>query len=167
MQYYTVYFIWKLLNMFRVEPPPIIRSANNCIYSIWCLSHSYCYLLLSWKSWNRSECVVGGLRRPQHTQTGSISSTIAADSSNCVTKTRCCRYSYLRSWWWVGFQSKHVEQFPHKINCVTLHLFGCRVYYNMVRTVLRLAFHVVCKMNSKLKTNTLSSSPLNCLKDLN
>ena len=38
---------------------------------------------------------------PQHTQTGSISSTIAADSSNGVTNTRCCRYSCMRSWWWV------------------------------------------------------------------
>jgi len=52
MQRYTVYFIWKLLYMFRVVPQPIIRSANNCIYSIWYLSHRYCYLPLSWKSWN-------------------------------------------------------------------------------------------------------------------
>jgi hypothetical protein len=37
MQGYTVYFIWKLLYMFRVVPPPIIRSAN-CIYSIWYLT---------------------------------------------------------------------------------------------------------------------------------
>ena len=29
MQQYTVYFIWKLLYMFRVVPPPIIRSTNN------------------------------------------------------------------------------------------------------------------------------------------
>jgi len=41
MQRYTVYFIWKLLYMFRVVPPPV-RSANNCIYSIWYLSHHYC-----------------------------------------------------------------------------------------------------------------------------
>jgi len=34
MQRYTVNFIWKLLYMFRVVPPPIIRIANNCIYSI-------------------------------------------------------------------------------------------------------------------------------------
>jgi len=52
MQRYTVYFIWKLLYMFRVLPPPIIRNANNCIYSIWYLSHRNCYLPLSWKSWN-------------------------------------------------------------------------------------------------------------------
>jgi len=60
-------YIWKLLYMFRVVPPPIIRSAYNCIYSIWY----------------------------------SNSSTIAAGSSNGVTNTRCCRYSYMRSWWWV------------------------------------------------------------------
>ena len=44
MQRYTVYSIWKLLYMFRMVPPPIIRSANNCIYSIRYLSHCYCYL---------------------------------------------------------------------------------------------------------------------------
>jgi len=43
MQRYTVYFTWKLLYMFRVVITPIIRSANNCIYSIWYLSRRYCY----------------------------------------------------------------------------------------------------------------------------
>jgi hypothetical protein len=43
------------------------------------------------------ECAVGGVRHPLYTQTSSNSSTIAADSSNGVTNTRCCRYSYLRS----------------------------------------------------------------------
>jgi hypothetical protein len=62
MQRYTVYFIWRRLYMFRVVPPPIIRSANNCICSIWYLSHRYCYLPLSWKSWNWFECAVGGVR---------------------------------------------------------------------------------------------------------
>ena len=52
--------------------PHIIRSEDNCIYSIWYLSHRYCYLPLSWKSWNRFECAVGGVRHPQHTQTGWI-----------------------------------------------------------------------------------------------
>jgi len=56
MQRYTVYFIWKLLYMFWVVPLPIIKTANNCIYSIRYLSHRYCYLLLSWKSWNWFEC---------------------------------------------------------------------------------------------------------------
>ena len=61
MQRYAVYFIWKLLYVFRVVPSPIIRSANNCIYSIWFLSYIYCYLPLSWKSWNCFDCAVGGL----------------------------------------------------------------------------------------------------------
>ena len=61
MQRYTVYFIWKLLYMFRVVPPTIIRNPNNCIYSIWYLSHRYCYLPLSWKCWNWFECAVGGV----------------------------------------------------------------------------------------------------------
>ena len=56
-------YIWKLLYMFRVVPPPIIRSANNCIYSIWYLSHRYCYLPISWKIWNWFECAVGGVRQ--------------------------------------------------------------------------------------------------------
>jgi len=44
---------------------------------------------------------VAGVRHPQHTQTSFNSSTIAADSSNGVTITRWCRYSCMRSWWWV------------------------------------------------------------------
>jgi len=34
----------------------------NCIYSIWYLSYRYCYLPLSWKSWNWFECAVGDVR---------------------------------------------------------------------------------------------------------
>jgi hypothetical protein len=48
-------------------------------------------------SWNRFECAVCGVRHPQHTQTILKSSTIAADSSNGVTNTRCCIYSCMRS----------------------------------------------------------------------
>jgi hypothetical protein len=39
----------------------------------------------------------GGEHHPQHTQTGSNSSTTAADSSNGVTNIRYCRYSCMRS----------------------------------------------------------------------
>jgi len=46
LQRCAVYFNWKLLYMFRVVPTPIIRSTYNCIYSIWYLSHRYCYLPL-------------------------------------------------------------------------------------------------------------------------
>jgi hypothetical protein len=48
-------------------------------------------------SWNWFECAVDGVRHPQHTQTGSNPSTIAADSSKGVTNTICCRYRCMRS----------------------------------------------------------------------
>jgi len=53
-----------------------------------------------------------------------LPAAIAAGSSNGVTNTRYCRYSCLHSWWWAVVPPKHVEQFPDKINCVTLHLAG-------------------------------------------
>jgi len=56
---HSLFISVKLLYMVRVVSPPIIRSTDNCIYSIWYLSNCYCYLLLLWKSWNWSECGVG------------------------------------------------------------------------------------------------------------
>ena len=54
-------------------------------------------LLFAAISWNWFECAVGGVRHPQHTQTSSNSSTIAADSSNGVPNTRCCRYTCMHT----------------------------------------------------------------------
>jgi hypothetical protein len=88
-------YIWKLLYIFRVVLPPIISSAYICIYSIWYLSHRYCYLPLSWKSWNRFECAVGGLRHPQYTQIPD-----AVDAVVCAPDD---------GW---KYHPKHVEQFP-------------------------------------------------------
>jgi len=125
---HSLFFTWKLLYMFRVVPPPIIRSANNCIYIIWYLSHRYCYLPL----WNRFECAVGGVRHPQHTQTSSNTYTIAAESSNGVTNTRCCRYSCLSSWIWVVVTPEKCRAVSRlkKIKCVTLHLVGYILEYS-------------------------------------
>jgi hypothetical protein len=63
------------------------------VYKWYCVQCCYAALHTVW--------FVHGVRHPQHTQTGSNSSTIAADSSNGVTNTRCCRYRCMRSWWWV------------------------------------------------------------------
>jgi len=46
------------MGLLYLLPPPVVRSTNNCIYSIWYLSHRFFYLLLSWKSWNWFECAV-------------------------------------------------------------------------------------------------------------
>jgi hypothetical protein len=93
MQLYTVYYIWKLLYMFRVVLPPIVRSANNCIYSIWYLSDHYCYLLLKWQ----------------------VAVTVwqIPDAVDTVV------YAPDDGW---RYHPKQVEHFPDTINCVTLHL---------------------------------------------
>jgi hypothetical protein len=77
-------YVWKLLYMIRVVISPIIRRAYNCIYSVWYLSQLYCYLPFLWKSRNWFERAVCGVHHPQPAQTGSNTSTKAADSSNGV-----------------------------------------------------------------------------------
>jgi hypothetical protein len=81
-------------------------------------------------SWNRFECAVGSVCHPQHTQTGSNSSQIVADSSNGVTNTKDAVDTVVCAsddeW---KYHPKHVEQFPNKINCVTLHLVGYILEY--------------------------------------
>ena len=95
---HSLFISGKLLYMFQVVSPPIIRSTHNCIYSIWYLSNRYCYLLLLWKSWSWFECSVGNVlicfgQFPHHTQISSNFSTIVAGSSNGLTSTRYCKYS--------------------------------------------------------------------------
>jgi len=48
---YSVLYFCKLLCMFRVLTPPIIRSTYNCNYSIWHWSNRLWYLPLSWRIW--------------------------------------------------------------------------------------------------------------------
>jgi len=49
--YSSLYFC-KLLYMFRVVTPPIIRSTYNCNYSIWHWSNRLCFLPLWCRNWN-------------------------------------------------------------------------------------------------------------------
>ena len=49
---YSLVYFCKLLYMFRVVTPPVIRSTYNCNYSIWHWSNRLSYLPLSWSSWN-------------------------------------------------------------------------------------------------------------------
>ena len=95
MQRYTVYFTWKLLHMFRVVPPPFIRRAYNCIYSIWYLSHRYCYLPLDalnvscGTSTHYQERIQLYLQHLVFVTPLLLSAAIAADNSNGVTNNRC------------------------------------------------------------------------------
>jgi len=79
--------------------------------------------------------VIAIICHPQHTQTGSNSSTIAADSNNGVTNTRCCRNSCLRSWWWV-------EVPPETCRAVSIqnklcNIASCRTYIIICVMLLR------------------------------
>jgi hypothetical protein len=49
---YSLLYFCKLLYMFRVVIPPIIRSTYNCNYSIWHWSNRLCYIPLLWGIWN-------------------------------------------------------------------------------------------------------------------
>jgi hypothetical protein len=59
MQRYTVYLY--LETALHVSGGTSTHhQERNCTYSVWYFSRRYCYLPLSWKSWNRFECAVGG-----------------------------------------------------------------------------------------------------------
>jgi hypothetical protein len=112
MRLYTVYYISvKLLYMFRVVPPPIIRSTCNCNYSIWHWSDRTCYLPLSWRSRNHR----------------SDSSTIAEGSKYGLTSARCCNYSYMCSWWWVEVPPETCREVLQKYNKVYIVVSCCTI----------------------------------------
>jgi hypothetical protein len=67
---------------------------------------------------------VGGVRHPQHTQTGSNSSTIAADSSNGVTNAVDTVVCVPDDGW--NYHPKHIEQFPD-IN-ILCNVASCWIY---------------------------------------
>jgi hypothetical protein len=77
-------------------------------------------------------------RHPQHTQNSSNSSTIAADSNNGLTNTRCCGYSCLRYWCWVMVQ-------PETCRAVSISNKMCNVasYWIYIRIFITLWNHFV------------------------
>jgi hypothetical protein len=97
---YSLLYFFKLLYMFRVVTPPIIRSTYNCNYSIWHWSNRFCYLPLWWRSWN-------------------CSSSSNFSTSDGRTSPRCCDYSYICSWWWVELPSETCRAvYKNIINCI-------------------------------------------------
>ena len=76
MQLYTIYFICKLLYMFRVVPPPIIRSIKLYLRRLVLVKP----LLVPVAIVEELELLC--ISKP---------STIATGTSNGLTSTRCCR----------------------------------------------------------------------------
>jgi hypothetical protein len=91
MQRYTVYLYLQIV--LHVSGGTSTRHQERIQLYLQHLLFVTPLLLSAAISWNGLECAVGGVRHPQHTQTGSNSSTSAADSSNGVTNPRCCGYS--------------------------------------------------------------------------
>jgi len=68
MQRYTVYFIWKLLYMFRVVhhpwsgAPTTVSTASGICHTVTAIRR------YRGRTGTGFECAVGGVRHPQHTQ---------------------------------------------------------------------------------------------------
>jgi len=73
----SIYYSASSLYMFRVSTTPIIRSTQNCKYSLRCLSYSF---PPTWRS-------LATLERDSWTKN--------------MTSTGGCSYSFVYSWWWV------------------------------------------------------------------
>ena len=102
---YSLLYFCKLLCMFWVVIPPIIRSTYNCNYSIWHWSNRLRYLPLSWS--------------------GSNCSMTAEGSRDGLTSARCRDYSYMCSWWWVESPPKTCRAvYRNIIDCTWSHLVG-------------------------------------------
>jgi hypothetical protein len=81
--------------------PSLGAHTTVCTASIWYLSQRYCYLPLSWKR------VCCGWRMPPTAHSNQFQHTVVCAPDD-------------ERW----YHPKHVEQFPDKINCVTLHVVG-------------------------------------------
>jgi hypothetical protein len=105
-----VYFILRYLDRFSFKKHALVIHPSDDLFPTRPRLLTLRHYGAASDGWNDSRLrplcralpgVSSTFRHPQHTRTSSNSSTIAADSSNSVTNTRCCRYSCIRSWWWV------------------------------------------------------------------
>jgi len=105
---YSLLYFCKLLYMFRVVTPPIIRSTYNCNYSIWHWSNfEKCSVWSQLKMrgmdpWSLlPSAFVPSLKVAEIA--GPYLSSLA-DFTYCIfrslTRVRCCNCSYMCSWWW-------------------------------------------------------------------
>jgi len=96
MQLHTVYFICKLLYMFRVVSPPIIRSTNNYLQHL-ALVNRCCYLSLSWRSWDWFACTRKTVEQDQD-GTSCVLNLLASCQQTSMTYTTAVR-TVKNSWW--------------------------------------------------------------------
>jgi len=116
----TLHSLFYLENALHVSGGTIThhQEPNNCIYGVWYLSHRYCYLPPSWKSWNCSAIV----------DEMELKFQLIHDSSRqqyWFDNTWRCMYS-LWSWWWAEEPPETCRAiYRNKQIAETLHLVGC------------------------------------------
>ena len=110
-------------------------TSENCSTCFGYLSHRYCYLPLSWRSWNWFECAVGGVRHPQQIPD-------AVDTVVCAPDD---------GW---RYHPKHVEQFPgiNKLCKVT----SCWIYIGIESCIV--SSYRVCVCQSVRFASSLNNS---------
>jgi hypothetical protein len=95
MQYYIVYFIWKLLYMFRVVPSNIIRSGNNYLQHL--------SLLYERSKLHRNVGISGQIVMSQNTFILIDNTAIARDPACCVLwrkfKVSADEVNFVRRYW--------------------------------------------------------------------
>jgi hypothetical protein len=133
MQRYAVYFIWKLLYMFRVVPSPIIRSqttvstASGICHTVIAICRYRCLSVL-WVAYTTHSTLKPVPTLPRKRQVA-ITVWQIPDAVDTVV------WAPDNGW---CYHPKHVEQFPDKIHvyCVMLHLVGyiLEYYYNSTYT---------------------------------
>jgi hypothetical protein len=141
-------FFWKLLCMFRVVPHPS-SGAQTTVSTVCGVCHTVTAI-----------CRYRGKDGTGLSVLCCVVRSVAADSSNSVINTRCCRYSC------VEVPPETCRAVFRKINCVTLHLVGCTLQYCPMSFSIDIQLRVFSSyfMAEKLK-KTIQSKDYDRLKD--
>ena len=143
MQLYTVYFVCKLLYMFRVVSPPIIRSTSNCMYKISNILRNvskcptrctYTQFILSVNCSTR----FGWFLRP------SSGAQITVCTASGTSQPLLMPVTI-------------VEEFTDNINCVQLHLVGHLLTFRRIFEILYIQLFVLLMMGGETTRNVQSS----------
>jgi hypothetical protein len=129
---YSLLYLCKLLYMFRIITPPIIRSTYNCNYSIWHWSNfGKCsvWSQIRMRGMDPTSLVPSAILWSRKVaETGPYLSSLADFTHyifRSLTSARCCKYSYMCSRWWVELQPETCRAvYRNIINCIQLRLVG-------------------------------------------
>jgi hypothetical protein len=105
----TAHSVTTLSYIFNVHGP--VRRKNSNIYPTRCnatqfILYGNCTTCFRWYHHSSSGAQTTVFKHVVFVTPLLLPAPIAAVSTNGLTNTRCCRYSYVRSWWWVVIPSE-------------------------------------------------------------